>query len=173
MLLLMQEGGRLLEAPISDDLKAFVSSLTYASFHDFEEAAQHSADAMQPLSAWQVEHARAVLEECPELDNLRFVLCPRRDLPTYRCIQLRQPIASSIQPIIHPTYRSIQLHLANYIHAIPDTVDVMQKMCACMQQQRILAHLVCVCRRHEDYERNPAGTMKTKRCNTSWQCAGA
>ena len=66
---------KLLHVDITEDLRDFVSSLTYASFHDYDESAVRDADG--PLEPWQVQHATAILKECPELENLRYVLCPK------------------------------------------------------------------------------------------------
>ena len=71
----LAQGRDLLAVGISEDLQDFVSSLTYASFHDFDEAA--APDPAQPLEPWQVKHATAILKRCPELENLRYVLCPK------------------------------------------------------------------------------------------------
>jgi hypothetical protein len=59
---------------ISDKLLSHIRSLTYASFHD--DGTVSVADD-KPLEPWQVVHASAVLRDCKELENLRFVLCPK------------------------------------------------------------------------------------------------
>lgn len=65
---------RLRDVGINDQVLAAVRSLTYASFDMDGPPASTDAPAME---TWQVEHATAILQECPELDSLRFTLCPK------------------------------------------------------------------------------------------------
>eukprot|EP00892_Ulva_mutabilis_P010719 jgi/Ulvmu1/8019/UM004_0256.1 len=66
---------RLRDVGITDQVLAVVRSLTYASFDRDSDLGISDAPSMEP---WQVEHATAILVECPELDSLRFTLCPKR-----------------------------------------------------------------------------------------------
>lgn len=87
----------LLEYGITSDFKEFVRSLTYSTFRDFqheEEAASASAassSAAQPeeeamagpaqperLTPWQEKHALLVVRSVQEINELRFVLVPKR-----------------------------------------------------------------------------------------------
>lgn len=72
----MQEPSRprLRDVGITDQVLAVVRSLTYASFDTDSVPASGDGFVME---AWQVEHATAILQECPELDSLRFTLCPK------------------------------------------------------------------------------------------------
>jgi hypothetical protein len=68
------QGSVAISVALSEKLLSHVRSLTYASFHD-DGTATAAEDI--PLEPWQVAHASAVLRECKELENLRFVLCPK------------------------------------------------------------------------------------------------
>jgi hypothetical protein len=60
---------------LSEDLVAFVRTLTYASFQGVEMDSPKELDSA--LEPWQLAHATAILEESQELESLRFVLCPK------------------------------------------------------------------------------------------------
>jgi hypothetical protein len=65
---------QLREVGITDRVLCFVRSLCYASFADRDDAPSTAEAQLEP---WQVKHATAILAECPELDGLRFTLCPK------------------------------------------------------------------------------------------------
>ena len=63
-------------------------SLTYSTFRDFPDAAgqtdsdseagERSAASASPLTAWQAQHAMLVVRHVKEVNELRYVLCPKR-----------------------------------------------------------------------------------------------
>jgi hypothetical protein len=63
--------------PLSEDLLAFVRSLSYASFQSAESPKESPKETDDRLEPWQLEHATAILKQSEELDGLRFVLCPK------------------------------------------------------------------------------------------------
>ncbi len=74
----------LTEYGITPDFKEFVRSLTYSTFRDFhgDETAAASASASTPqserLTPWQEKHALLVVHSVQEINELRFVLVPKR-----------------------------------------------------------------------------------------------
>jgi hypothetical protein len=84
---------------ITPELERFVASLTYSTFSDYplDSLDAPSATAQQRLSAWQETHARLVLLRVPQLQDLRFVLCPRYVLgvgvPVHGCSETRCLVA--------------------------------------------------------------------------------
>lgn len=71
---------------ISSDFQSFVRSLTYSTFRDFPQEpadARSSAEVQQHkdgryLTSWQEQHALLVVQAVTEINELRFVLCPKR-----------------------------------------------------------------------------------------------
>ena len=65
---------------ISKELQEFVSNLAYSTFSDYPlDTLDLPADpSNQRLSPWQETHATIILKKVPQLQDLRFVLCPRR-----------------------------------------------------------------------------------------------
>ncbi|KAF6236430.1 hypothetical protein COO60DRAFT_1709439 [Scenedesmus sp. NREL 46B-D3] len=65
---------------ITPELAQFVRSLTYSTFSDYplDSLDIPPAAADQKLNSWQETHARLVLQQVPQLQDLRFVLCPKR-----------------------------------------------------------------------------------------------
>ena len=76
----VQGGGK--DVEFSEDVLCFVQSLTYASFDDNDTASEGDSKALEP---WQVEHATAMLQQSPELEHLRFALCPKCAPPLTPC----------------------------------------------------------------------------------------
>eukprot|EP00879_Flechtneria_rotunda_P012178 GHRR01012719.1.p2 GENE.GHRR01012719.1~~GHRR01012719.1.p2 ORF type:complete len:151 (+),score=74.90 GHRR01012719.1:179-631(+) len=68
-----------LQYGITPELQQFVRSLTYSTFSDYplDSLDLPSNPAEQQLGQWQEMHARLVLQQVPQLQDLRFVLCPR------------------------------------------------------------------------------------------------
>ncbi|KAF8060625.1 hypothetical protein HT031_004802 [Scenedesmus sp. PABB004] len=64
---------------ITPELLQFVRSLTYSTFSDYPlDSLDLPPDpAAAKLTPWQEGHARAVLEQVQQLQDLRFVLCPK------------------------------------------------------------------------------------------------
>ncbi|WIA15278.1 hypothetical protein OEZ85_001949 [Tetradesmus obliquus] len=69
-----------LQYGITPELGQFVRSLTYSTFSDYplDSLDIPAAAADQKLSSWQETHARLLLQQVPQLQDLRFVLCPKR-----------------------------------------------------------------------------------------------
>jgi hypothetical protein len=67
-------GPKAIDCGITERLLAAVQSFSYASFADQEASAGEELSNLEP---WQVQHAQAILSVCPELDSLRFALCPK------------------------------------------------------------------------------------------------
>eukprot|EP00878_Enallax_costatus_P026036 GHUV01027909.1.p1 GENE.GHUV01027909.1~~GHUV01027909.1.p1 ORF type:complete len:280 (+),score=97.07 GHUV01027909.1:355-1194(+) len=65
---------------ITPELEQFVRSLTYSTFSDWPlDTLDIPHDpAEQRLNSWQEKHARLILQQVPGLQDLRFVLCPKR-----------------------------------------------------------------------------------------------
>ena len=73
-------GPRPRDVGINERLIGAVQSLSYASFADRESSASNGEDEEQgesTLAQWQLQHAQLILKECPELESLRFALCPK------------------------------------------------------------------------------------------------
>lgn len=67
---------------ITLELQQFVASLTYITFSDYPmetlPTPEEAGNIQGRLSAWQETHARLILQKVPQLQDLRFVLCPRK-----------------------------------------------------------------------------------------------
>lgn len=76
----------LLAFGITPDYQDFVRSLNYSTFRDFPEehlqplddGGEGSGSGSKSLSPWQARHATLVVQSVKEMNELRFVLCPRR-----------------------------------------------------------------------------------------------
>lgn len=76
---------------VSADLLEFIKTLNFADFSDFPQdqlvplnsmgpltsTNDKNATVMEVLNAWQVRHASLVVKAAKEINELRFVLCPR------------------------------------------------------------------------------------------------
>lgn len=69
-------GPRPRDVGINERLIGAVQSLSYASFADRENSASNGEEG-EELAQWQLHHAQVILKECPELESLRFALCPK------------------------------------------------------------------------------------------------
>jgi hypothetical protein len=132
---------------ISEDLQDFVSSLTYASFHDYDEAA--APDTSSPLEPWQVKHATAILKRCPELENLRYVLCPKcAPHPEWACCAVHAPAGL----LAHSTCAlRIGCH-ATWLLSVSSLRGAMTALCHCCSECEVswLGHKCGAARRHSD-----------------------
>lgn len=64
---------------ITPELERFVCSLTYSTFSEYplDSLDVPSAPEQQRLNSWQETHARLMLQRVQQLQDLRFVLCPK------------------------------------------------------------------------------------------------
>lgn len=60
---------------ITDGFTEYIRSLNYSTFRDFPS--DQVVQAPGTLNAWQVRHSTLVVSNIKEVDELRFVLCPR------------------------------------------------------------------------------------------------
>ena len=69
---------------ITPEFKEFVTSLTYSTFRDYPTDELDTSEAastdreMHYLLPWQERHAMLVVQSVKEINELRFVLCPKR-----------------------------------------------------------------------------------------------
>lgn len=70
---------------IDDDFLVFLRGLTYSTFRDFSGLPEaddvgfvDNGHGVMRLNPWQEQHANLVLRTVKELQDLRYVLCPRR-----------------------------------------------------------------------------------------------
>jgi hypothetical protein len=71
-------GPRPRDVGIDERLMGAVQSLSYASFADRENSSCNGGGEVEgELAPWQLQHAQVILKECPELESLRFALCPK------------------------------------------------------------------------------------------------
>lgn len=69
---------------ITPEFKDFVRSLTYSTFRDYPTEQLDMSSAVSPsrempyLLPWQEQHAMLVVQSVNEINELRFVLCPKR-----------------------------------------------------------------------------------------------
>lgn len=79
--------GQLQAYGITSDFQGFVRSLTYSTFRDFPQTAWQEGSVGSTgngdpdgryLTPWQEQHALLVVQAVREINELRFVLCPKR-----------------------------------------------------------------------------------------------
>ena len=74
---------------ITPDFQAFVRSLTYSTFREFPQTPGNNepascstetsdTESTRYLTPWQEQHALLVVQAVKEINELRFVLCPKR-----------------------------------------------------------------------------------------------
>ena len=90
---LQLQGSRQPQAPSEEELRAFaitpafegtVRGLTYSTFRDYRlpvgssPSSEGSTQQSRYLTPWQEQHALLICRQVKEIDELRFVLCPKR-----------------------------------------------------------------------------------------------
>eukprot|EP00775_Hariotina_reticulata_P002811 gene2811-3103_t len=84
---------------ITPELEQFVRSLTYSTFSDYplDSLDVPAQPEQQKLDSWQETHARLLLEQVPQLQDLRFVLCPKGSIASKWWFKVRS-VPAGVSP---------------------------------------------------------------------------
>lgn len=99
---------------ITSEFIEFIRSLNYNTFRDFSTgttagptdapASGEDAPDAPNLNAWQVRHAMLVVRAVKEVNELRYVLCPRY-MPDHKFWQVYFALAASHLPAVASTWK--------------------------------------------------------------------